>query len=114
MQPEPESTTPTTQTVRLTTISVMFALVWIANVYMGVFANLRLDIRRERRILRQSSRNTGKGFETSLILFLLAILLRGHHVIAKLQRLQGPVRYSQGLGKSSTNVVLGETSMTPK
>ncbi len=26
----------------------LFALVWVANVYMGVFANLRLDIRHER------------------------------------------------------------------
>lgn len=26
----------------------LFALVWIANVYMGGFANLRLDIRHER------------------------------------------------------------------
>jgi hypothetical protein len=26
----------------------LFALVWVANVYMGAFANLRLDIRHER------------------------------------------------------------------
>jgi hypothetical protein len=29
-------------------LTSFFALVWIANIYMGVFANLRLDIRHER------------------------------------------------------------------
>jgi hypothetical protein len=38
-----------------------FALVWIANIYMSLYAFLRIDIKKERIITKQEEKKIGKG-----------------------------------------------------
>ncbi len=38
-----------------------FSLVWVANVYMGIFARIRLDLRKERIEIAEQEQASGQG-----------------------------------------------------